>query len=246
MADSGMSLKESCTGLKSTNIFHPMSGGSSASPPDAFDQLPSSAHSVEQDSAKGHCSGNPTSETLSSFDPSFGRKYTMASSSASLPALAGIPVVLKLSALLPADPDKDCDPKKLDYDEVPRDVTEHALNEARLYQGGLKDLQGTVVPRCYGAFTADLESGGSVFGLIPEHLGEPPPQEFLTGLHNLHKSVPSASYLDDWLIPFFSGKRCCVYTLRSTNGKSRRETLRCDTFVRLTLSIRCLTGRSTN
>ncbi len=186
-------------GFKVDEHISPMSGSPNASPRDAFDQLPSSAHSVELDFAKGHCSGNPTSETSSSFDPSFGRKYTtssMASRSASLPAFAGIPVVLKLSALLPADPDKDCDPKKLDYDEVPIDVTEHALNEARLYQGGLKDLQGTVVPRCYGAFAADLESGGSVFGLILEYLGEPPPQEFLTGLHNLHKSVPPAIYPD--------------------------------------------------
>ncbi len=145
-------------GFKVDEHISPMSGSPNASPRDAFDQLPSSAHSVEQDSPKEHCLESPTSETSNSPDPLFDHIYSptssMTSSSGSLPVSTGIPVVLKLSASLPPDPDKNCDPKKLDYDEVPIDVTEHALNEARLYQGGLKDLQGTVVPRCYGAFTS--------------------------------------------------------------------------------------------
>ncbi len=114
------------------------------------------------------------------------------SSPKSLPSSisTGVPVVLKLTAwnhkrdmgsyyqfLRPED----------DYAYTPDEIVEHAWNEARLYDGPLKPLQGSVVPRFYGAFEAEEASGGRIFGIVLEFLGRPPRQRFIRDLHNRHK-----------------------------------------------------------
>jgi len=111
------------------------------------------------------------------------------SSSAPLPDSTGIPVVLKLAVW---DHDTGADrgfvwPREDHYAYTHEEKMEHAWNEARLFDGPLKPLQGSVVPRCYGAYKAEIDTGGTVFGIILEYLGKSPPQEYISLLHGRHQ-----------------------------------------------------------
>ncbi len=110
------------------------------------------------------------------------------SSSSSLPlsVSTGISVVLKL-AVWDHHANYGFFPPEDHYAYTHEEKMEHAWNEATLYDGPLKPLQGSVVPRCYGAFEAEEGTGGTVFGIILEYLGKSPRQKYVSDLHSRHK-----------------------------------------------------------